>query len=65
MLLDRGGSETLAARLINIYFSFFKVNTNDDEKILLKFHIPTGQVSVSKGEVDTKLMKALLTGVNR
>ena len=36
----------MAAKLIKIYFSFFKV-------------------SVNKGEVDTKLMKALLTGVNR
>ena len=36
----------MAAKLIKIYFSFFKV-------------------SVKKGEVDTKLMKALLTGVNR
>ena len=46
IILDRSNSEELAARLITIYFSFFKV-------------------SVTKGEVDTKLMKALLTGVNR
>ena len=45
-VLDRTNSDELAARLITIYFSFFKV-------------------SVTKGEVDTKLMKALLTGVNR
>ena len=46
IVLDRTNSDELAARLITIYFSFFKV-------------------SVTKGEVDTKLMKALLTGVNR
>ena len=46
IILDRNNSDELAARLITIYFSFFKV-------------------SVTKGEVDTKLMKALLTGVNR
>ena len=46
IILDRTNSDELAARLITIYFSFFKV-------------------SVTKGEVDTKLMKALLTGVNR
>ena len=46
IILDRNNSDDLAARLITIYFSFFKV-------------------SVTKGEVDTKLMKALLTGVNR
>ena len=37
---------SLAAKLIGIYFSFFKV-------------------SIKSGEVDSKLMKALLTGVNR
>ena len=36
----------LAARLITIYFSFFKV-------------------FVKKGEVDSKMLSALLTGVNR
>ena len=37
---------SLAAKLITIYFSFFKM-------------------VIKKGEVNTKLMKALLTGVNR
>jgi len=36
----------VANRLIQIYFSFFKVN-------------------IKKGDIDTKLMSALLTGVNR
>jgi len=46
ILLEKYNQDNLAAKLISIYFSFFKV-------------------SVKKGEVDTKLMKALLTGVNR
>jgi len=46
ILLEKYNQDNLAAKLIGIYFSFFKV-------------------SIKKGEVDTKLMKALLTGVNR
>jgi len=46
ILLEKHNQDNLAAKLIGIYFSFFKV-------------------SIKKGEVDTKLMKALLTGVNR
>jgi len=36
----------LAGKLVNIYFSFFRI-------------------TIKKGEIDTKLMSALLTGVNR
>jgi len=49
LMLDRhqGSAATnLASKLVNIYFSFFKL-------------------TIKKGEIDTKLMSALLTGVNR
>jgi len=46
ILLEKFNQDNLAAKLITIYFSFFKM-------------------VIKKGEVNTKLMKALLTGVNR
>ena len=63
------GEESLAARLVEIYFSFFKVRClcavgGNDVKVLCVSFL-TIQGCVTKTDLDGKMLSALLTGVNR
>ena len=52
---DGGDDEETANKLISIYFAFFKLNAGGGGKGKKK----------KEGEMDSKLVSALLTGVNR
>ena len=59
-----GRDDALAAKLVEIYFTFFKVGCFDTHQTFAKFLISL-QLYVDRGELDAKMLGALLTGVNR